>query len=616
MSRSAQQLLFRTFFSLSRSAARKSRRTQTHTTKRYIVAEPVPTPLETLHLPETHIPKLRRSKRYHHVTPHDKLLPADIHLLVRSQTEERVPILDPSITEKDSPYEYHDEVVIRIFAVSPSSYGVGLGKNNWLVVVPNGLEGELIKAKVYKDLTGWSVAEVVEILERHPERAEPKCKYFNECSGCGYQHLSYKEQLRRKKRMVEKVFAGEADSLRVPVEQSAMLEAPTVPLLQDVVKSPREYGYRTKLSPHFGMRQEGQLLEAIGYNARGRANSLVDVDYCPIGTDAVNKQYAMERNRLLGTIAMRKTLGATLMFRNNLIPPPDHNVTSHNETRDITSLTPKPWPPEGWSQTATATHKATVLDSVNDFLFRFPANSFWQTNSSILPHLTSYIRSQLRKHGLSTITPTLPAVRYLIDAYCGAGLFAITCSRDFERVVGIEVDPASLAWAQINAKDNAVDDKVKFIGGDVKDIFGSLEGVPADESAVIIDPPAKGCGSDFMRQLLELGPRIIIYVSCNVHSQVGDLKTLVEEAELGMLNPVQRPQARSYGHAIMQERESGGQVLLVGGKRWRVAADGSYEELNFTPVKGYRIMGIQPFDMFPQTVHVENVVTLVREDGL
>ena len=616
MSRTPQQRLFHALVSVCQSTTRKSGRIPSSTSKRYIATEQATNIIESSHLPETHLPKLRRSKRHHHITPHDRLLPADIHLLVRSQTTEKVPILDPSVTEKDTPYEYHEEAVIRIFGVGPSSYGVGLGKNNWLVVVPNALEGEVIKAKVYKDLKGWSVAEVVEILERHPERVEPKCKYFSECSGCGYQHLTYDEQLRRKKRMVEKVFTAEAERLRLPIEQSTSLEAPTIPLLKDVVKSPREFGYRTKLSPHFGMRGEGQLLEAIGYNARGRAHSLVDVDHCPIGTDAVNKQYAAERRRLLGSIAMQKTLGATLIFRNNLVPPPDHNRIRHNESRDTSSLTPQPWPPEGWFHTATSTHKATVLDSVNGFLFRFPANSFWQTNSSILPHLTSYIRSELQKHRESTQTPTLPPIRYLIDAYCGAGLFGITCSPDFERVVGIEVDPASLAWGQVNAKDNSVDHKVKFVGGDVKDIFGSLEGVPSDESAVIIDPPAKGCGPDFMRQLLELGPRMIIYVSCNVNSQVADLKILMEESELGVLIPTQRPKSKSYRHAVQQELESGGQVILLGGRKWRVAPDGSYEELKFAPVKGYKIANIQPFDMFPQTVHVENVVTLVREDGL
>jgi len=73
---------------------------------------------------------------------------------------------------------------------------------------------------------------------------------------------------------------------------------------------------------------------------------------------------------------------------------------------------------------------------------------------------------------------------------------------------------------------------------------------------VILDPPAKGCSKGFLDQLVKFGPRVIIYVSCQPRSQVRDLKMLV-----GM----------------------------------------------------YDIVEVQPFDMFPQTFHVENVITLVRK---
>ncbi|KAJ3043656.1 hypothetical protein HDV00_004429 [Rhizophlyctis rosea] len=560
--------------------------------------------------------KPRRAKRGKHTTPFDDILPPDLHLLLRSHTQNPIPYLDAPHTH--SPYEYHEEAVVRILAVSPSMHGVGFGKDNWLVAAPNVLEGELVRVKIYRDVAGWSMGEVLEILERHPERVEAKCPYFSKCAGCGYQHLSYEEQLRRKRRTVEKVLVENAGTLGLTVEKASMVnEYPSVPMVTPVVPSPMQYGYRTKLTPHYSIRKQGEVLETIGYNERGRAQALVDVERCAVGTDAVNAAYASARQRLLGSQARKRIeLGATLLFRNTLHPPLGLHAREFRESRNDEDGTPQPWPPHGWTQSATTTGKELVVDVVNGFMFRYPSHTFWQTNSSILPAFTSYIRSQLREHQVSKLNPALPPIKYLIDAYCGAGLFAITCSPVFERVVGVEVGEASIAWAERNAKDNGLEDKVKFIKGDVQDIFGRLDGVPADESAVIIDPPAKGCGKDFMQQLLGLGPRVIVYVSCNIKSQVEDLRTLVEEAEMGLLSAPPSKAPVSQWDAMRQERELGTKTLMLGGKIVQVGGDGSYEVLERRPVKGYRIVAIQPFDMFPQTVQLETVITLVREDAL
>ena len=144
--------------------------------------------------------------------------------------------------------------------------------------------------------------------------------------------------------------------------------------------------------------------------------------------------------------------------------------------------------------------------------------------------------------------------RVLVDAYSGSGLFALAAAARFERVVGVEVSPAAVAAARENAARNGLPN-VSFTAANAAAIFAGLP-FPGADAAVIVDPPRKGCDEVFLAQLVAFGPRTIVYVSCNPESLARDL----------------------------------GRLLSA----------------------GYRARTLQPFDMFPQTRHVETLATLVR----
>jgi len=142
----------------------------------------------------------------------------------------------------------------------------------------------------------------------------------------------------------------------------------------------------------------------------------------------------------------------------------------------------------------------------------------------------------------------------LVDAYCGSGLFALTAATAFERVAGIEISESSIAFARENATANGITNTI-FQAGDAAAIFGGLDFPPPD-TAVVIDPPRKGCDEGFLRQLFAFGPRSVVYVSCDPATQMRDL--------------------RHFAAA------------------------------------GYELGAVQPFDLFPQTRHLECVITLHR----
>ncbi|MDB6078645.1 MAG: methyltransferase, TrmA family, partial [Akkermansiaceae bacterium] len=92
------------------------------------------------------------------------------------------------------PFEYHQEIELRIDSLT--NLGAGVGRvDGWVVFVPFCLPGELVRARVFRNDKNCSSADLVTVLEPSPDRVDPKCPLFGICGGCQYQHLGYPAQL-------------------------------------------------------------------------------------------------------------------------------------------------------------------------------------------------------------------------------------------------------------------------------------------------------------------------------------------------------------------------------------------------------------------------------------
>ncbi len=392
-------------------------------------------------------------------------------------------------------FSYHQEIELEIENLTHLGQGVGRF-DGWPVRVPFSLPGERIRARVYRNRADYSDADLIEVLRPSPDRVRPACKLFGKCGGCQYQHLAYEQQLRRKTRQVQEL-ADEA------LKGTHRVEA--------AIHSPRTYGYRSKLTPHFQKPRRGRELK-IGFLQVGRRSRLVDVEQCPIATEKINAALPEVRKTVLANSGLYKN-GATLLLRE--------------------------------SEEGVATdHRAIVTEAVGNLRFRFKASEFFQNNPVLLPQLIEHVSRQARGQGL----------RYLIDAYCGSGLFALSVGRHFEGAVGVEISEKAVAHARKNAQLNGLQE-CKFQVGDAAQIFHRVD-FPAGETVVVIDPPRKGCSPGFLKQLFAFGPARVIYVSCHPATQMRDL--------------------------------------------------GAFQQ------SGYRICRLQPIDLFPQTRHIENIATLQK----
>jgi 23S rRNA (uracil1939-C5)-methyltransferase/tRNA (uracil-5-)-methyltransferase len=434
----------------------------------------------------------------------------------------------------DHPFPYHHELELKIHALT--NHGVGLGrvplpprgqsnllgyfppgstsksqdKSNpigyfqktgqaqplWVVMVPFALPGERIRARVFRNHKNYSEADLVEVLTPSPHRIAPRCPLFGRCGGCQYQHLTYAGQLDWKRRQVEEL-----------LQHMAGVTFPVAP----VIGSPLEYGYRSKITPHFNPpRADGSM--PIGFLRQGTRFDVVDVPHCDIATPAINARLTERRAEVLARRGSYQR-GATILLR---------------EAGGV----------------VTTDFDAVITETVGELKLRFLARDFFQNNPFILPAFTAYVRDQAAAGG----------ARLLVDAYCGSGLFALGAAPAFARVAGVEISESSIAFARQNAAANGIANAT-FLAGDASAIFAGLDFAAAD-TAVIIDPPRRGSDEAFLRQLFAFGPRTVVYVSCDPATQMRDLRHFL--------------------------------------------------------TAGYTLTAVQPFDLFPQTRHLECVVTLTR----
>ena len=391
-----------------------------------------------------------------------------------------------------TPFEYHQIVELEIDDLT--NLGSGVGRiDGWVVMVPYALGGERVKARIYRNHKNYSEADLVEVVRPSPDRVEPQCSLFGVCGGCQYQHLSYAGQLEWKRKQV-------ADLMKriggIDFEVS-----PTHP-------SPKQYGYRSKLTPHYERPRNGNM--PVGFIMQGRRNTLVDVEQCPIASKAINKALPSARARIKNSNPRR---GGTLLLRDCM---------------------------EGVCQD----NNAIQTERVGDIAYQFCAGEFFQNNPFILPELIDYAISEAQ------------GTKYLVDAYCGVGVFALASAKKFEKVAGVEISSKAIVCANANAKINNIDN-CEFLIGKAETIFADVsKKFEGENTSMIIDPPRAGCDTKFLEQLIEFAPKKLVYVSCGPDTQARDLA--------------------------------------------------------FLTTHGYKLLKLQPFDLFPQTRHIENVATLEK----
>ena len=434
--------------------------------------------------------------------------------------------------------------------------------------------GEKIKFKALKVKNRIGYAKALEILTPADERVRPRCPVFTKCGGCQIQHLRYNAQLKLKSKTVH-------GALR----KIAGIEA-NVPL---TAKSDNQFEYRNKLQVPVGIDKNGK--NVIGFYAE-RSHRIVPVNSCPIHPDWAEdiitafaeymEKYGVPgyneevRRGVLRHIVVREVEGnfiVTAVTATDSLPYADKLIAILGKKFKSFSL---------W-QNVNSGEGNGVFGSVFRLLYgkgkysayecgiRFEVgpNTFIQINRSVCRKLYERIVRFATESGAEVV----------IDAYSGGGLLTAMLAKQVGKAYGIELVSEASACADALIAPNKLEGKMFNKCGKVEEVLPELlRKVDPEKTFLTVDPPRKGVDRGTLKAIAASGIHQIAMVSCNPSTlarDVGLLTGALVETEGGELK--KNPDYTQSG------------------------LDGYY-----------KLVSVQPFDMFPQTKWVECLVLLSR----
>ena len=452
--------------------------------------------------------------------------------------------------------EKNKEYILDI--VSQGYEGEGIAKINdtFTVFIEGALKGERVNVRIVKSKKSFAYGKLLEVIEPSLERCEAKCSIHKRCGGCKLQYSTYKEQLNFKFERVKDCITkiGKLDESIVQF-----------PLGMD-----EPWRYRNKVQLPIGM-VNGEL--KIGFFAP-RSHEIIDMETCLIQDEIADKVVGITRTwikknnikpynidgkydetGILRHIMIRRgfttnEVMVVLVTNGSKLPNKDEFISLITENIPgiksiVQNINSKPTIVILGQECITLCGESTISDYIGEFKFNISPLSFFQVN----PVQTEVLYNKALEYAGLTGDETV------FDAYCGTGTITLFLSQKAKKVYGVEIIPQAIENANINAKENNVNN-VEFFVGESEVVIPDLinKGIKAD--VVVVDPPRKGCDVKLLNAITNIDAKKIVYVSCDPSTLARDL------------------------------------AILEG--------------------NGYKTVRVQPVDMFPHTAHIETCVLLQR----
>lgn len=408
-----------------------------------------------------------------------------------------------------SPTAPKTEGEIRITAMTYGPHGVGrlAGK---AVFVRGVVPGERVDVEVREQHGSFSYAELRAIRASAPERRSPPCVYLPACGGCPWQHLSYPAQLAAKSHNLRDALRRIADLCDVPC--------------REVLSSPAEFGYRSRLSLRVDNRH-------VGFYA-GASHDLVRVDHCLLGEPSVNAAIPLADD-LVGLLASnaRRVEIALRGFAAGVV----FSAEVEGEVADSDDAVVTRWLRENPSVAAVVLggqrrrrvwgDDRIQISPTEGIALLARAGSFTQVNP---------LANRLLVQTVLDFAEAGPDTAVL-DLYSGVGNLGLPLARRVARLTAMEQDPAAIEAARVNVSTLALEN-VTLLQGPV---HKGLRALPRDSyfDVVVLDPPRSGA-ADALDGILRLSPRRIVYVSCNPSTLARDLARLKASYRIDVVQPL------------------------------------------------------------------------------
>ena len=468
--------------------------------------------------------------------------------------------------------------------VDAGAEGMAIARaQNRVIFVPYGVPGDVVDVQVTRKKKSFFEGKITNFHRYSDLRTEPVCEHFGICGGCRWQNMAYKHQLFFKQKQVKDNFdrIGKFD----------------YPEITPIIGSENVFFYRNKLDYTFsnrkwftGPRPEFRTdtnANGLGFHLPGMFDRILDIERCHLQADPSNeirlavRQYALDKGLsfydaktwegFLRNLIIRNTRSGQVMvimvFKEDIedvisdmmafIRDKFPQITSlmyvinPKKNDDISDLEVRlfhgnPFLIEEMPVYSAGTPSHGV--EMESLKFKVGPISFFQTNSAQASTLYRAAIQLADLQGHETV----------YDLYSGTGTIACYVSPLVKKVIGIEYIPSAVDDAHENARLNDVTNAT-FVAGDIaKTLHAEFVSEHGRPEVIITDPPRSGMHENVVKQIVEIAPEKVIYISCNPATQARDI-------------------------ALMAEH--------------------------------YKITAVQPVDMFPHTQHVENVVCLMKIDS-
>ncbi|MBD3225726.1 MAG: 23S rRNA (uracil(1939)-C(5))-methyltransferase RlmD [Caldithrix sp.] len=443
--------------------------------------------------------------------------------------------------------------------------GAGVARlDNYVVFIKGALPGECVKAKVYKRKRSYAEARLQEIVHRSTERIEAPCPFFEWCGGCTWQNLSYEHQLKYKEAIV-----GES------LHHIGGLEKIGV---NEVIPSSNPFAYRNKMEFSFSDRRwllPHELGDdaisrdfALGLHVPGAYDKILHIDHCLLQSETANEilrfiqEYARTHHLAAYGIKSHQGFLRFLVIRQSSYTQKlmINIVTAY---KDVDSLRPlADQLIKKWSQVESVvnninTRPAQIAVGEEEILLAGKAEikeklgPFEFSISANSFFQTNTMQAQ-RLYDIVIQFAGLQSDDVVWDLYAGTGTISLFLAQKANYVIGFESAESAVADARRNAAEHGLPN-TSFIAGD---LLKTLNNAQSNPDVIVTDPPRAGMHKKVIEAILQSEARTVVYVSCNPTTMARDLNLLSA---------------------------------------------------------AYRIIEVQPLDMFPQTYHIETVAQLKRK---
>lgn len=364
------------------------------------------------------------------------------------------------------------------------------------------------------------------------ENTETKCPVSKKCGGCQYQGISYKEQLKKKQKLAERLLGKYGK-----VNPVIGMESPLY--------------YRNKVHSVFARDRKGNIISGT-YEAN--SHRVVPVEHCmiedrksqeiigtirsllksfKIKTYDEDTGYGLLRHVLVrrgfatGEIMVVLVLGSPILpSKNNFVKAlrnahPEITTIVLNVNDKKTSMVLGDWEKPIYG-------KGYIRDVLCGCTFRISPKSFYQVN----PVQTEVLyQTAISYAGLT-------GKEVIIDAYCGIGTIGLTAAKHVKKVIGVELNPDAVRDARINAKENRITN-VEFRQGDAGQFMAAMADRGEHADVVFMDPPRAGSDQRFLASVIKLAPETVVYISCEPVTLAWDLEYLTKHGyEVKKIQPV------------------------------------------------------------------------------